>query len=198
MVTYSKTGSKKQRQKVAFLAHCLLNQNAKVYEFARCPGIVAPVVEILRGDGYRLEQLPCPEATFSGMNRWWQGKEQYDTPGYRNHCRNLAQMFVDQMEPYLRNNDEVLIIGLDGSPSSGVRYTGSSPNWGGRPESSLTDYKIVPGMGIWIEELINEIKRRKLPMPKATGILMDDPDFEMTKAVQEFKWSLKRQEGPNQ
>lgn len=154
-----------------------------------------PVVDILREKGYRLEQLPCPELTFSGLNRWWQGKEQYDTPGYRKHCHGLAQIFVDQMEPYLKNGDDVLIVGLDGSPSSGVRFTGSSPSWGGRPESSLTDYKIIPGMGIWIEELTNEIKRRGLPMPKATGIMMDNPDFEMKKAVQEFKLSFKKHAG---
>ena len=30
---------------VAFVAHCLLNQNAKVYGGARCPGIYSPLVD---------------------------------------------------------------------------------------------------------------------------------------------------------
>ena len=65
-------------RRVAFVAHCLVNQNAKVQEFARSPGVVPGVVERLRTHGYRIQQLPCPEMAFAGVNRWWQGRELYD------------------------------------------------------------------------------------------------------------------------
>ena len=39
-------------RKVALLANCLLNQNAKVCEGARYPGVASPVVEALRKRGY--------------------------------------------------------------------------------------------------------------------------------------------------
>jgi len=53
-------------RKVALVANCLLNQNAKVCEGARYRGLVSPVVEALRSRGYQLQQLPCPELAFAG------------------------------------------------------------------------------------------------------------------------------------
>ncbi|MDR7422479.1 MAG: hypothetical protein QN159_08415 [Armatimonadota bacterium] len=67
------------KRRVVFLAHCLLNQNAKVDEFAWYPGVVKPAIDLLREFGYELAQLPCPEMTFLGVNRWWQTKNQYAT-----------------------------------------------------------------------------------------------------------------------
>jgi predicted secreted protein len=46
---------------VAFVAHCLLNQNAKVDGGARTAGVYSPLVEELRAHGWRIEQMPCPE-----------------------------------------------------------------------------------------------------------------------------------------
>ena len=120
-------------RRVAFVAHCLVNQNAKVQEFARSPGVVPGVVERLRRHGYRIQQLPCPEMAFAGVNRWWQGKELYDKANYRRHCRILAEDMAEPMAEFYRRGYEVVVIGLDGSPSSGVRYTGQAKDWGGRP-----------------------------------------------------------------
>lgn len=125
------------RRRVAFVAHCLVNQNAKVSEFARCPGVVVPLVERLREAGYEIQQLPCPEMSFLGVARWWQSREQYDTPGYRRHCRDLARTVVDTVAFYTEHEYDVVIIGLDGSPSSGVRLTSTKTSWGGRPEGAV-------------------------------------------------------------
>ena len=54
-------------RRVAFVAHCLVNQNAKVSEFAKCAGVVAPLVERLRANGYEIQQLPCPEMSYLGV-----------------------------------------------------------------------------------------------------------------------------------
>src|SRR5882672_11062683 len=78
-------------RKVALLANCLMNQNAKVCEGARYRGVVNPVVEALRSRGYQLQQLPCPELAFAGARRWWAVYEQYDTPAYRAHWRRPAR-----------------------------------------------------------------------------------------------------------
>lgn len=162
---------RRSEKKVAFVAHCLVNQNAKVAESARCRGVVTPVVDCLRRHGYQLQQLPCPEMTFLGVNRWWQTKEQYDTLGYRRHCRTLARITADSIEQFQRRDYEMVIVGLDGSPSSGVRFTGTARGrWGGRPESSEDDFQMVAGMGVWMEELKAELERRGIPFPRATGI----------------------------
>lgn len=179
-------------KKVAFVAHCLANQNAKVAEFARLPGIVYPVIDLLKEKGYIIEQLPCPETLFIGLTRWWTTKDIYDTPGYRKHCRELAKFTADVIEKYHKQGYEIVLIGLDGSPSSGVRYTGTSePKWGGRPDAKLEEYKIVPGRGVWIEELEKELNSRGIPFPRATGIPMDTPDFNMEKSLAELKEFLR-------
>ena len=92
------------------------------------------------------------------------------------------------IERYSKNGFDVRLIGLDGSPSCGVRFTGTSePIWGGRPRASVEEFKLVPGKGVWIEELEKELLRRGLAFPKATGVPMDDPTFVMEKSVKEIE-----------
>jgi predicted secreted protein len=165
-------------RKVALIANCLMNQNAKVCEGARYRGVVNPVIEALLARGYFLQQLPCPEIAFAGARRWWAVYEQYDTPAYRNHCRRLAQAVAPLIEHSLRRGDEVILIGLDGSPSTGVRFTSSKPAWGGRPNRPEDDWDIVPRRGIWIEELEAELARRGLPPIPATGWALDMGRFD--------------------
>ena len=169
----------KAPRKVALIANCLLNQNAKVCEGAHYRGVVSPVVEALRRRGYRLQQLPCPELAFAGVRRWWAVYEQYDTPAYRDHCRRLAQAIAPQIEEYLRRGDEVILVGLDGSPSTGVRFTSSAPDWGGRPNRPEDDWRLVARRGIWIEELEAELARRGLPPLPATGWALDMGRFDV-------------------
>jgi predicted secreted protein len=103
----------------------------------------------------------------------------------------LAKWTADVVERYAKNGYDVRLIGLDGSPSSGVRFTGTSePTWGGRPNATVEQFKIVPGKGVWIEELEKELKRRGLAFPKATGVPMDDPTFSMEKSVREIEQFL--------
>src|SRR5207248_1573750 len=100
------------------------------------------------------------------------------TPAYRAHCRRLAQAIAPLIEQYLRRGDELILIGLDGSPSTGVRFTSSKPDWGGRPNRPEDDWEIVPRRGIWIEELEAELARRGLPPVPATGWALDMGRFD--------------------
>jgi len=180
--------------KVALIAHCLLNQNAKVCEGARYPSVVSPVVDALRSRGYDLLQLPCPELAFAGTRRWWAVYEQYDTPAYRAHCRRLAQAIAPRIDAHLRAGAEVILIGLDGSPSTGVRFTSSKPDWGGRPNRPQDDWDIVPGRGVWIEELEAELARRGLPPVPATGWALDMGRCDETGASRDLAEFLDRRE----
>ena len=181
-------------RKVALIANCLLNQNAKVCQGAHYRGVVSPVVEALRRRGYLLQQLPCPELAFAGVRRWWAVYEQYDTPAYRDHCRRLAQAIAPQIEEYLRRGDEVILIGLDGSPSTGVRFTSSAPDWGGRPNRPQDDWHIVPRRGIWIEELEAGLARRGLPPLPATGWALDMGRFDEAGSRHDLEEFLDRRE----
>src|SRR5919205_2267079 len=118
--------------KVAFLAHCLLNQNSKVEGGAKTPAMWRPVIDLLREHGYTLRQMPCPELAFGGAGRFWGVREQFDTPVYRQHCRRLAAVVADVMEPHLRAGDHVVLVGNDSSPSLGVTRIPSG-DWSGAP-----------------------------------------------------------------
>lgn len=174
---------------VAFVAHCFLNQNAKVSELARCPGAVMPVVQALREAEWEIAQLPCPEMLYLGAGRWWQSREMYDTPGYREHCRALADPVVAQARDYFSRGYRVVLIGLDGSPSSGVNLTSSRQDWGGRPEEGMRPGggTRIPGRGIWIQELAAAFEAAGLPFPAATGLAMDAEDFDLDTAMHNFR-----------
>ena len=118
---------------VAFVAHCLLNQNAKTDGGARCPGVYSPAVEVLRAEGWRIEQMPCPELAFTGLNRFWAVREQYDTPAHRRHCQRLAASVADAISVRVGRGEDIVLIGIEGSPSMGVCITSSDPLRGGRP-----------------------------------------------------------------
>ena len=165
--------------RVAYVAGCLLNANAKVDEWAPCAGVHRGLLDLLRGRGFALRQLPCPELGFAGLNRFWQVREQYDTPAYRRHCAALAAPVAELVAADLAGGADVVLIGVDGSPSMGVRLTVSGPDWGGRPDKPGDfDGAIVPGRGIFVEVLLEQIAARGVGEVAATAVGMDLPDYD--------------------
>jgi predicted secreted protein len=155
---------------VAFVAHCLLNQNSKTDGGARCPGVYSPLVDELRAREWRIEQMPCPELAFTGLNRFWAVKEQLDTSAYRRHCRRLAAAVAGAIEVHVRRGDDVILVGIEGSPSMGVHVTSSDPKRGGRPTWPDGTDELSPGSGIFMEELTAELEERGVTAPRAMGI----------------------------
>ena len=164
--------------RVAFVAHCMLNQNAKVVGGALCRGINPALLEELRANGWRVAQMPCPELTFTGLNRFWAVREQLDTRAYRRHCRRIVGAVAGAICAHLERGDEVVLIGLEGSPSMGVRVTSSDPERAGRPEWPDGAPELTPGSGILIEELLAELSARGVPEPRAIGIRHTLPDYD--------------------
>ncbi len=157
-------------KRVAFIAHCLLNQNAKVEGGAKRPGMWEPVIDLLREHGYVIRQMPCPELAFGGARRFWGVKEQFDTPLYRRHCRRLAKLVAAVMGQHAAAGDDIVLIGVDSGPTMGVDFTPSAPHWAGKPDIGEDDSTLVRGDGIFIEELKAELAERGLPEPRSTGI----------------------------
>ena len=141
---------------VCYLAHCLLNANAKVDEGARCQGVSTPILALLRDHGCTIRQMPCPELAFGGTRRFWAVREQYDTPAYRAHCRRLAEPVAAQIRADLEAGCRVIVVGIDGSPSMGVELTAADGDWGGRPDKpNDEDYPVTPGAGLFTETLLD-------------------------------------------
>jgi len=164
--------------RVAFIAHCLLNQNAKVEGGALRPAVWEPVLDTLREHGYAIRQMPCPELAYAGARRFWGVREQFDTPLYRQHCRRLAKLVAAVMAQHMEAEDEVVLVGVDSSPTMGVDFTCSSPSWAGKPEIDETESTYVPGTGIFVEALEAELSTRGLPLPRRTGIRHWLPDYD--------------------
>ena len=142
------------------MAHCMLNQNSKVGDGAHCPGVYSPVVDVLRERGWRIEQMPCPELAFAGLNRFWAVREQYDTVAFRRHCRKLVAGVADAVAARAAQGEEIVLVGVEGSPSMGVTITSSDPERGGRPAWPDGSPELTSGEGIFVEELHAELDRR--------------------------------------
>ncbi|MEI8216486.1 MAG: CD3072 family TudS-related putative desulfidase [Eubacteriales bacterium] len=161
-----------RKKDIVLTCHCLLNRHSKVDGSSKGDGLEESIISYLIDKKLGIIQLPCPETTFAGIRRWGQVKEQYDTPYFRKHCKELFMPFLDQIVDYHNNGYTIrAIIGIDGSPSCGVHKTCSSRVWGGEIgngneiESKIKDLKMVEGKGIFIEEiekclLENQIKMK--------------------------------------
>jgi predicted secreted protein len=126
---------------VVFLSHCLLNENVRYPGGATCPGAVPNLVTGYVERGVGLCQMPCPE------QRAWGGVRKryllrldglrplryrpvrraalviataWTTVVYRRLARRVAGEIADYIDSGL---DVVEIVGVDGSPSCGVRTT---------------------------------------------------------------------------
>jgi predicted secreted protein len=179
---------------VCYLAHCILNANAKVNEGARCAGIYSPVLALLRDRGCTIRQMPCPELAFGGTHRFWAVREQYDTPVYRAHCRRLAEPVAAQIRADLAAGDRVILVGIDGSPSTGIELTAASPEWGGRPDKPRDeDYPVTLGAGIFTEMLLDLLSGVLLEV-RAVGLGQDLYDYDEQAELEKLAATLDEEE----
>lgn len=127
-----------------------------------------------------LYQLPCPEQTYLGCNRWGQSKEQYDNPYYRDHCRSIFKQVLNDMLEYIGNEYLIpCLLGIKGSPSCGIDYTFSA-SWAGEI-SAASNIKnpgsIEPGRGVFMEEIADLLNSYSLDIPL---VEVDETDIEGT------------------
>jgi predicted secreted protein len=128
-------------REVAFVSHCLLNENTRYLGGAFRPGGVAEVIDELLSRGVGICQMPCPEQHAWGgvlkrtMLRAYgtRGTAAYRLRGpllrlfilyTRFIYRRLAREVVRQIADYDRSGFRVVaIIGVGASPSCGVHTT---------------------------------------------------------------------------
>jgi predicted secreted protein len=128
-------------RRVAFVSHCLLNQNVRYLGGATRPAAVREVVEGYLDAGVAISQMPCPEQLAWGgvlkrhmlrlygsrllrgtlcrralvtMIRWW----------CRQRYRQLARRVARDIADYAGSGFEVVeVVGVGASPSCGVWTT---------------------------------------------------------------------------
>ena len=134
----------KRHGKLVVVAHCILNQNSRVLGLAHYPAVIDEVVDILRKHKVGFLQMPCPELTYAGAKRPGKVREEYDTPGYREHCKQIAVPTANQLEEFAKNDIVAFaVLGIEDSPSCDI---------GDSAEET----------GILIEELGAEMEKRGL------------------------------------
>ena len=123
--------------KLPVLAHCVLNPFSAIHDRDPNTDLAGRLVRLAIDNGVGLFQLPCPEITLAGSNRWAQSYEQYDTPFFHRHCERLLETPLAQLADQVADGKElVAAVGIAGSPSCGVFTTSSGPDFGG----------LLPGM----------------------------------------------------
>ena len=182
----------KRSKKIIFVSSCLLNTNNKVQGLARYPGMCKDVFDTLYENDLGIQQMDCPETLMLGIQRWWQTKNLYDSRGFRNHCRAIAERQVDYMEEYARQGYQVAgVLGCDGSPTCGVSITAWDEEWGGSPVNLNFNDAIIEGQGVFIEELHKAIEERGLTVPPFYGLALDDESADMDKIIADFRSFIK-------
>jgi len=122
--------------------------------------------------------MPCPELAFTGLNRFWAVREQYDTTAFRKHCRRLASAVASAVDVHAKAGRDVVLVGIEGSPSMGVCITSSDPERAGLPEWPDGSDELAPGEGIYIEELRSELAARGITGTRLIGITHQLPDHD--------------------
>lgn len=158
-------------KKAVIVSHCLLNANAKVKPLALYPGVLCAALDRFIKNGFGLIQLPCPETTYLGINRWGMCKEQYDHPNFRQHCRNILIPSVDLIDALSASGCEIsCLIGVDGSPNCGVNRIPSGLTGGvirsfEDVEPQLKEFQLTEGIGVFMEVFKGMLQERNLFLP---------------------------------
>jgi len=177
-------------KRILFVSHCILNTASKVvlYNQEDIDAEEALRIRFLNkavSNGVQLIQLPCPEFTLYGSQRWGHVSNQFDNVFFRNNCRAILKPILDQMKEYLKHGEmfEVLgVVGIDGSPSCGVDYTCEADWYGsfeGRKDlqEKLDTCKLVRKSGIFMQELMQMLKEEKLEdRIRVSSLFAAEPD----------------------
>jgi predicted secreted protein len=152
-------------RRILITCHCVLNANAKVYPLATERGIFSNAVSSYIEKGCGLFQLPCPELSYIGMNRWGMTKEQYDHPNFRVHCRDILRYPMVQLQAFVQAGYELVgILGMDGSPNCGVTLTCEGYRGGELcPQNQVAEQvkslRFIPGKGVFMEEFLELLRQ---------------------------------------
>ena len=186
----------RRSKRVVFLSHCLLNENTRYLGGASRRGCVEELVQRYIAQGVGIVQMPCPEQhAWGGVLKphllhvygaarahpvAWRVAERLVPLGLaytRLVYRRLATKVAAEIADYVASGFTVVgIVGVDASPSCGVRTTidpacvselaALDPTTVSVPEHNLAIFRHArAGRGIFVEELQRALRRRGLDVP---------------------------------
>lgn len=166
----------KRSKKVLLVAHCVLNQNAKLDECAFYPGAIREVSEVLINSDVGILQMPCPELLCLGLDRQ---VKRGTSPTVEEEDTRIANLLAEEKSQHILHKivDELVyqiqeydkdgftikgIVGMNGSPSCGVELT-----WADDEEKR--------GPGAFIRMLKEKLQQKGLDIP-IRGIKAYEPE----------------------
>ena len=147
-------------KRIVLVAHCVLNQNARIDGCAFFPGAMGDIARVLVESGVGILQMPCPELECLGLDRAGRLRDGADI-GIREAllgdkataCRELARGVARQCAEYRKHGFTIIgAVGNDGSPACGVDLT-----WYLRGPA--------PGTGAFIIMLREELEKAGIEIP---------------------------------
>ena len=139
--------------KVIFVAHCVLNQNARMIDVADFPAMHDQLIDYIQKSRIGIIQMTCPETYCLGLGRF-DVRVGLEHPAGMERLQRIIDDLIFTIKEYLFQGMEVVaIIGKEGSPSCGVNQTWY--NEGGHGD----------GQGVFIRELKEKLAHSKLDIP---------------------------------
>jgi len=160
--------SKKDR-KIILIAQCLVNPYCRVHILGQNFPLSQQIVDYLMEKKVGIIQYLCPETTAMGLMRNPQGRQQYDSIFFRNHCKELLKTPLLMVREFIKNNYRLTcFLGLENSPTCGIhwgkhkvnKYQTESPNPVDNPSP---DDPVL--MGIMAEILSEELAQENIKVP---------------------------------
>jgi len=168
-------------RRILITCHCALNANAKIPPLATVEGVFTDHVSKHIRSGCGLLQLPCPEVSYLGMNRWGMTKEQYIHPNFRRHCREILANPLVQIQAYVLAGYEIVgVLGMDKSPNCGLHlscrgYSGGELNSVDRIEQQVNGLRFVPEKGVFMEEFLELLATKVHIRPRLFAVEESSP-----------------------
>lgn len=174
------------------VSHCILNSAAKVQqdekELAEEYKVRDRLLKLAIQKEIQLLQLPCPEFTLYGSQRWGHVKNQFRHPFFRKVSEDMLEPFLLQLEEYFQHPESFCVLGIvsvEGSPSCGYRST-CTGEWKGEIGTDQEHISQLQGTlamssepGVFMEVLQGQLAERQLPIP----ILTMDETIELLKTI---------------
>lgn len=149
----------KRSKKFIFIPFCTICQAFQAqgivrYDFS---SVMTPIIEEIMKHDLNIIQMPCPESKLGGYNnglqRLPQSIKKYDTPEFREICRDCTSEVIAQIKAILKNGYEIIgILGIENSPSCSIELQYSNNGTYHQP-------------GIFIEELKKQLEQNSIEIP---------------------------------
>ncbi len=171
----------RRSRRILITCHCALNANAKIPPLAAVEGVFTDHVSKHIQSGCGILQLPCPEVSYLGMNRWGMTKEQYNHPNFRQHCREILTNPLVQIQAYVQAGYDIVgVLGMDKSPNCGLKlscrgYSGGELSTVDQIEQQVNGLRFVPEKGVFMEEFLELLATKVHIRPRLFAVEESSP-----------------------